>query len=127
MANDDDVKRFAALLRKKDADEQAVRDAEKARAEDERVKAEAARVLGLAKQDKEAAAARMRELRRRTYTPAQLAAAEADYRAALARELELQSGERPTWAPAPVALLEVEPDPVVGESGGGVDEAISAD
>ena len=62
----------------------------------------------------------------------QIAKAESDYRAALATLLELEQGTRPAWAPAPPApseseASEVEPDPVVGEAGGGIDESIVAD
>ena len=120
---DDDVKRFAALLRKKEADEQAMRDAAQADADDRRTKAEHARSVEAARATKDRAATRLRDVRKGRATPEQIATADGDYRAALAALLELEQGVRPAWAPA----LEVEPDPTVGDAGGGVDEAVVGD
>ena len=120
---DDDVKRFAALLRKKEADEQAVRDAAQADADDRRTKAEHARSVEAARATKDRAAARLRDVRRGRATPEQIATADGDYRAALAALLELEQGVRPAWAP----VLQIEPDAPVGDAGGGVDEAVVGD
>lgn len=109
MSDNDDVKRFAALLRKKDADQLAAQEAEQARIDAERSRAEAARALAAAKQAKSAAAGRLKELRRSKYTSEALARAEGDYRSALAAEVELESGTRPSWAsaiPAPAEVVE---------------------
>jgi hypothetical protein len=126
---DDDVKRFAALLRKKEADEQQARDVAQAEVDERRAKAELARQVEVARAAKDQVAARLRDIRKGKATTEQIAKAEADYRAALATLLELEQGTRPAWAPAPPEPepLEVEPDPVVGEASGGVDESIVAD
>jgi multidrug efflux pump subunit AcrA (membrane-fusion protein) len=126
---DDDVKRFAALLRKKEADEQQARDVAQAEADERRAKAELARQVEAARATKDQAAARLRDIRKGKATTEQIAKAEADYRAALATLLELEQGTRPAWAPAlpEPEPLEVEPDPVVGEAGGGIDESVVAD
>ncbi len=126
---DDDVKRFAALLRKKEADEQQARATAQAEVDEQRAKAELARQVEVARGAKDQAAARLRDIRKGQASGEQIAKAESDYRAALATLLELEQGTRPAWAPAlPVPEpLEVEPDPMVGEAGGGIDESIVAD
>ncbi len=124
---DDDVKRFAALLRKKEADEQHARDTAQAEVDERRAKAELARQVEVARENKNQVAARLRDIRKGKATPEQIAKAEADYRAALATLLELEQGIRPAWAPAPPGPLEVEPDSVVSEAGSDVDESIVAD
>ena len=126
---DDDVKRFAALLRKKEADEQHARDTAQAEVDAQRAKAELARQVEVARATKDQAAAWLRDIRKGKASTEQIAKAEADYRAALATLLELEQGTRPAWAPAPPEheALEVEPDPVVGEAGGGIDESLVAD
>jgi hypothetical protein len=126
---DDDVKRFAALLRKKEADEQHARDTAQAEVDERRAKAEFARQVEVARATKDQVAARLRDIRKGKASPEQIAKAEADYRAALATLLELEQGTRPSWAPAPPEpeALEAQPDPVVGEAGGGIDEGIVAD
>lgn len=126
---DDDVKRFAALLRKKEADEQHARDTAQAEVDAKRAKAELARQVEGARGTKDQAAARLRDIRKVKASAEQIAKAEADYRAALATLLELEQGTRPAWAPAPPEPkpLEVEPGSVVGEAGGGIDESVVAD
>jgi multidrug efflux pump subunit AcrA (membrane-fusion protein) len=126
---DDDVKRFAALLRKKEADEQHARDTAQAEIDKERAKADLARQVEVARATKDQAAARLRDIRKGKASTEQIAKAESDYRAALATLLELEQGTRPSWAPAPPEpeALEAQPDPVVGEAGGGIDEGIVAD
>ncbi len=126
---DDDVKRFGALLRKKEADEQHARDTAQAEVDAKRAKAELARQVEGARGTKDQAAARLRDIRKGKASAEQIAKAEADYRAALATLLELEQGTRPAWAPAlpEPEPLEVEPDPVVGEAGGGIDESVVAD
>jgi multidrug efflux pump subunit AcrA (membrane-fusion protein) len=126
---DDDVKRFAALLRKKEADEQHARDTAQAEVDAQRAKAELARQVEAARGTKAQAAARLRDIRKGKASAEQIAKAESDYRAALAILLELEQGTRPAWAPAPPKpeSLEVEPDPVMGEAGGGIDESVVAD
>jgi hypothetical protein len=116
---DDDVKRFAALLRKKEADEQQVRDVAQAEADDRRTKAEHARQIEVARATKDQVAARLRDIRKGKATAEQITVAEADYRSALAALLELEQGTRPTWAPKlpEPEPLEEEPDAVVGEAG----------
>jgi multidrug efflux pump subunit AcrA (membrane-fusion protein) len=123
------VKRFAALLRKKEADEQHARDVAQAEVDERRAKAELARQVEVARATKDQVAARLRDIRKGKASAEQIAKAEADYRAALATLLELEQGTRPAWAPAPPEPepLEVEPDPVVGEAGGGIHESIVAD
>ncbi len=126
---DDDVKRFAALLRKKDADEQYARDTAQAEVDERQAKAELARKVEVARATKDQVAARLRDIRKGKASSEQIAKAESDYRAALATLLELEQGTRPAWAPAPPEpdALEVEPDAVVGEAGGGIDESVVAD
>jgi multidrug efflux pump subunit AcrA (membrane-fusion protein) len=126
---DDDVKRFAALLRKKDADEQQARDVAQAEVDERRAKAELARQVEVARATKDQVAARLRDIRKGKASTEQIAKAESDYRAGLATLLELEQGTRPAWAPAPPEpeALEVEPDPVVGEAGGGIHESVVAD
>jgi hypothetical protein len=117
---DDDVKRFAALLRKKEADEQQVRDVAQAEADDRRARAEHARQIEVARTTKDQVAARLRDIRKGKATAEQIAKADADYRSALAALLELEQGTRPTWAPKlpEPEPLEEEPDAVVGQAGG---------
>jgi hypothetical protein len=126
---DDDVKRFAALLRKKEADEQHARDVAQAEVDERRAKAELAHQVEVARATKDQVAARLRDIRKGKASTEQIAKAESDYRAALATLLELEHGTRPAWAPAPPEpeALEVEPDPVVGEAGRGIDESVVAD
>jgi hypothetical protein len=126
---DDDVKRFAALLRKKEADEQHARDTAQAAVDERREKADLARRVEMARATKGQVAARLRDIRKGKASSEQIAQAEADYRAALATLLELEQGTRPSWAPASpeVEALEAQPDPVVGEAGGGIDERVVAD
>lgn len=126
---DDDVKRFAALLRKKEADEQHARHTAQAEVDERRAKAELARQIEVARASKDQVAARLRDIRKGNASAEQIAKVEADYRAALATLLELEQGTRPAWAPAPPEPepLEVEPDSVVGEAGGGIDESVVAD
>ena len=124
---DDDVKRFAALLRKKEADEQHARDTAQAEVDAQRAKAELARQVEVARATKDQAAARLRDIRKGRASTEQIAEAEADYRAALATLLELEQGTRPAWAPAPPEPepLQVEPDPVVGDAGGDIHEGVA--
>jgi multidrug efflux pump subunit AcrA (membrane-fusion protein) len=129
---DDDVKRFAALLRKKEADEQHARVTAQAEVDERRAKADLARQVEMARATKDQVAARLRDIRKGKASTEQIAKAEADYRAALATLLELEQGTRPAWAPAPPPppepdVLEVEPDPVVGEASSGVHESVVAD
>jgi hypothetical protein len=126
---DDDVKRFAALLRKKEADEQQARDTAQAEADERRAKADHARQVEAARATKDQVAARLRDVRKGKASAEQITKAEADYRAALATLLELEQGTRPTWAPAPPEPepLEVEPDTMVGDAGGGSEETLVAD
>ena len=93
MSERDDVARFSSLLRAKGAAEQAERDAEQARAD-------AARALAAAQGAKASAVARLKSVRASRSTPDEIAAAEADYRMALAGLVELEQGQRPSWAPA---------------------------
>lgn len=93
MSERDDVARFSSLLRAKDAAERSERAAEMARAD-------AARALTAAQDAKASAVARLKSVRATRSTPDQIAAAEADYRMALAALVELEQGQRPSWAPA---------------------------
>jgi hypothetical protein len=61
---DDDVKRFAALLRKKEADEQYARDAAQAEVDERRAKAEFARQVEMVRATKDQAAVRLRDIRK---------------------------------------------------------------
>jgi multidrug efflux pump subunit AcrA (membrane-fusion protein) len=116
VSANDDVKRFSAFLRQKEADEQQARDDDQARIRAETAAADAAKALAAAKQTKADAAARVREIRRGHHSQEQLARAEAEYRRALAAEVELESGTRPTWAPA---VPEPETGPTESLSGEG--------
>jgi ATP-dependent exoDNAse (exonuclease V) alpha subunit len=98
---DDDVKRFAALLRQKEQNERAAEQKER----DDRA---AAKRLAAATKAKEDAAEGLREARRSGKTD-RIAEADAAYRAALAELVEIESGKRPEWAPAVVEPV-VEPD-----------------
>jgi hypothetical protein len=107
---DPDVARFAAALR---ADERARADAARREADvrreqaDEQARQEHHEQLRVAK---DAAASRLREVRRTGRADA-VAQAEAGYRDALAALVAFETGERPPWAPAPVAHApEGEPD-----------------
>lgn len=101
MAERDDVARFSSLLRAKGAAERAERDAEQARAD-------AARALAAAQGAKASAVVRLKSVRASRSTPDQIVTAEADYRMALAALVELEQGQRPSWAPAlpAVGLIE---------------------
>ena len=116
VSDNDDVKRFAALLRKKDAEEVAASEAVQAQADAERARLQSAAALAAAKEARSAAASRLKDLRRGRFTPEALVRAEADYRSALAVEVELESGNRPTWARA-LPAVSPEPDPTAVVTG----------
>lgn len=99
-----DVRRFAELLRAKEANERESAAAERRRAaaDRERLDAERAqlRLLDDARSAKERAARRLKEVRAGRSSNAAVAEAEAAYKVALADLLAAESGERPSWAPA---------------------------
>jgi hypothetical protein len=94
---DDDVKRFAALLRQKEENERAAEQRER----DERA---AAKRLASATKAKEDAAAALRDARRGGRAD-RMTEADAAYRAALAELVEIESGKRPEWAPVVAAQV----------------------
>ncbi len=101
---DADVARFADFLRQRAEQERARRaDVERQRrdeatarrqAEDDRAR------LAQARDAKDRAVRRAKELRARRAPAPDIAAADAEYRAALADLEELETGRRPAWAPA---------------------------
>lgn len=92
LANDPDVARFAAALREQAAaDDAARRQAAAARAEREAA-AEAAARLERLRRDKDAAAERLKHVRR-SGTTTEVATAEATYRDALAALVAAERGE----------------------------------
>ncbi len=107
MSSTDDVARFSALLRAKDSAERQAKTDESNRVRNERA-------LVAAREGKDAAAQHLKQAQARA-RPDKVAAAQDQYKVALATLLELESGVRPTWAPAVP-----EPESVVGE----VDEAL---
>jgi hypothetical protein len=87
---------FAESIRQHEQADQAKRDRKAAAIEHKHHHEELAAA-------KEAAAAKIRRLRETGRPHAQMQDAEAAYRAALAELTEFETGERPHWAPAPVA------------------------
>jgi hypothetical protein len=105
----EDVRRFAQLMkakqdkeRKDQADARQRAAAEKRRVEDEAAEARRAADAASAK---DRAARRLRDARARGRAD-EVAEAEAAYKAALAEQITVEQGERPTWAPAPPPELE---------------------
>ncbi len=101
----DDVRRFAELLRAQQAREKATAAAARELAGEERRRLEReasdARQLDDARAAKERAAKRLKDVRAQRASNAAVAEAEAGYKQALADLLAIESGERPSWAPAP--------------------------
>ncbi len=106
----EDVRRFAELVKAQQAKTRKDQADARQRAVDEKRRvddaAAAERRAGDAQSAKDAAARRLRDVRARG-TAAQVAEAEEAYKAALAEQITVEQGERPSWAPAPPII---EPD-----------------
>jgi hypothetical protein len=100
-----DIARFADFLRERDRSAKAERaEADRRRWEQDeaRREREASQArLSEAKARKERAVRQAKELRAKRAPAAEVAAADAEYRAALADLEELETGQRPSWSPAP--------------------------
>ena len=111
----EDVRRFAELVKAQQAKTRKDQADARQRAADEKRRvddaAAAERRAGDAQSAKDGAARRLRDVRARG-TAAQVAEAEEAYKAALAEQITVEQGERPSWAPAPPV---VEPDTVSDE------------
>jgi len=90
---------FAESVRQHELADQAKRDRKAAAIEQKR------RLEELTA-NKEAAAAKIRRLRENGRPHSQMQEAEAAYRVALAELTEFETGERPHWAPAPIAVVD---------------------